>query len=295
MAEIKWIKITTTMFDDEKLKLIDAMPERDTIHYVWVRLLVQAGKTNASGYIFLNENVPYTDEMLATIFNRPLNTIRLALKTLSSFGMITIQEDNLIKISNWDKHQNIEGMEKIKEQNRLRKQKQRENEKGKLIENNTSRDSHVTVTQQNKNKNKNKIEIKNIEKDNNNNNINIDAEKSYIDFFNNNFHMITMFELETLNSFKNDGMEDEVIKLAMEKAVENNVRTINYVKAILQKWLEKNIKTVEAVNAADKEFKRNKVNPGKSKSEFTNCQQRDYSKDEIKELEKKLLGWDKNG
>lgn len=32
MSEIKWIKITTNMFEDEKIKLIDAMPERDTIY-----------------------------------------------------------------------------------------------------------------------------------------------------------------------------------------------------------------------------------------------------------------------
>ena len=82
MSDIKWIKITTNMFEDEKIRLIDAMPERDTIHYVWIRLLVQAGKTNAGGFIFLNENIPYTDEMLATIFSRPLTSIRLALKTL---------------------------------------------------------------------------------------------------------------------------------------------------------------------------------------------------------------------
>ena len=106
MADIKWIKIKTDMFEDEKIKLIDALPERDTIHYIWLRLLVQAGKTNASGYIFLNENVPYTEEMLSTIFCRPLNSIRLALSTLSNFGMIEIKEDKIIKITNWEKHQN---------------------------------------------------------------------------------------------------------------------------------------------------------------------------------------------
>lgn len=125
MADIKWIKITTSMFDDEKIKLIDAMPERDTIFYIWMRLLVQAGKTNAGGYIFLTENIPYSEEMLSTIFNRQLTSIRLALQTLKNFGMIDIADNNLIKISNWEKHQNIEGMEKVREQNRLRKQKQR--------------------------------------------------------------------------------------------------------------------------------------------------------------------------
>ncbi|MBY6835792.1 phage replisome organizer N-terminal domain-containing protein, partial [Clostridium botulinum] len=101
LAEVKWIKITTNMFDDEKIKLIDAMPERDTVHYIWIRLLVQAGKTNANGYIFLNDNVPYTEEMLSTIFNRPLNSLRFELKVLKDFGMIQIQEDKLIRITNW--------------------------------------------------------------------------------------------------------------------------------------------------------------------------------------------------
>ena len=114
MADIKWIKLTTNMAEDEKMKLIDAMPERDTNHYLWIRLLIQAGKTNSNGFIFLSENIPYTDEMLATIFNRPLESIKLALKTLSDFQMIEVATDNTIKILNWEKHQNIEGMERVR-------------------------------------------------------------------------------------------------------------------------------------------------------------------------------------
>ncbi|ENK1243031.1 phage replisome organizer N-terminal domain-containing protein [Clostridium sporogenes] len=134
LAEIKWIKITTNMFDDEKIKLIDAMPERDTVHYIWIRLLVQAGKTNADGYIFLNDDIPYTEEMLSTIFNRPLNSLRFALKVLGDFGMIQIQKDKLIKITNWSKHQNIEGMEKVRQQTRERVAKYRAKKKGLLEE-----------------------------------------------------------------------------------------------------------------------------------------------------------------
>lgn len=129
MSDIKWIKITTNMFEDEKIRLIDAMPERDTIHYIWIRLLVQAGKTNTNGFIFLNENIPYTDEMLATIFCRPLASIRLALKTLCDFEMIEITPDNIIKILNWDKHQNIEGMERVRAQNRKRVENHRDKKK----------------------------------------------------------------------------------------------------------------------------------------------------------------------
>ncbi|EJQ03355.1 MULTISPECIES: phage replisome organizer N-terminal domain-containing protein [Bacillus] len=142
MAEVKWIKLSTSMFEDEKIRLIESMPEADTLLIIWIRLLAQAGKTNASGYIFLSKNIPYSDEMLATLFNRPIATVRLALQTFQQFGMIEITEDQYICISNWEKHQNVDGLEKIREQNRLRKQKQREKLKLEM-----SRDSHETITQ----------------------------------------------------------------------------------------------------------------------------------------------------
>lgn len=126
---VKWIKISTQMFDDEKIRLIEQLPEADTILIIWVKLLAQAGKTNASGYIFLNESIPFSDEMLATIFNRPLPIVRLALQTLQQFGMIDVTDDNFISITNWDKHQNVVGLDKIREQNRKRVAKHRENKR----------------------------------------------------------------------------------------------------------------------------------------------------------------------
>ncbi|MEW9575837.1 phage replisome organizer N-terminal domain-containing protein [Bacillus toyonensis] len=142
MADVKWIKLSTSMFEDEKIRLIESLPDADTLLIIWIKLLSQAGRTNANGYIFLSENIPFTEEMLSTLFNRPIATVRLALQTFKQFGMIDITDDQYICISNWEKHQNVDGLEKIREQNRLRKQKQRE--KLKLE---TSRDGHGTITQ----------------------------------------------------------------------------------------------------------------------------------------------------
>lgn len=145
MAEVKWIKITTNMFEDEKIKLIDAMPERDTIHYIWIRLLVQAGKTNANGFIFLTENIPYSEEMLSTIFNRPINSIRLALNTLQGFGMIKM-ESSFLEVINWNKHQNVDGLDKIRRQNRERQSRFRNKEKMfQLKEGNVTNNATVTL------------------------------------------------------------------------------------------------------------------------------------------------------
>lgn len=117
MAKINWIKLSVNIFDDEKIKLIRKMPEGNSIILIWIQLLCMAGKTNDSGAVYMGQNMYYTDEMLATICDEPLNTIRLALETFRRFGMIEHREDGLITIENWGKHQNIEGLEKIKVDN----------------------------------------------------------------------------------------------------------------------------------------------------------------------------------
>lgn len=132
------------MFEDEKIRLIEQMPDADTILIIWVKLLSQAGKTNASGYIYLSENIPYTEEMLATIFNRPVSTVRLALRTFEQFGMISIDDNHFIEISNWEKHQNVDGMERVRKLNAERNRRYRERKKQKQLE--AKKDSDVSVT-----------------------------------------------------------------------------------------------------------------------------------------------------
>lgn len=129
MAEISWIKLKTTMFDDEKIRLIQAVPESDAILVIWIRLLVLAGKTNDDGLIYIQRNMPYSEEMLATLFGKNVNTVRLALTTLASFNMIDLSNDGLIAISNWEKHQNVEGMEQVRLKNAIRNREYRERKK----------------------------------------------------------------------------------------------------------------------------------------------------------------------
>ncbi|MDA1677530.1 phage replisome organizer N-terminal domain-containing protein [Bacillus cereus] len=147
MSEVKWIKLSTSMFEDEKIRLIESMPEADTLLIIWIRLLAQAGKTNASGYIFLSKNIPYSDEMLATLFNRPIATVRLALQTFQQFGMIEITDDQYICISNWEKHQNVDGLERVKQLNAERNKKYRERKKQQqLTLENKGNESDVRMT-----------------------------------------------------------------------------------------------------------------------------------------------------
>ena len=143
MAEIKWIKITTNMFDDEKIRLIECLPEADAIFVIWIKLLTLAGKINDNGNIYLSESMPYTDEMLSVVFNKSLNIVRLALFTLEKYEMIEIK-DAVISIINWDKHQNVDAMQKIREDTKKRVAKCRESKKL-----NAPNDCNATVTLRN--------------------------------------------------------------------------------------------------------------------------------------------------
>lgn len=123
MASIKWIKLDVNIFDDEKVKIIRKMPEGDAITLVWIQLICMAGKVNDGGAIYVGQNIPYTDEMLATVFDQPLNVIKLALKTFITLGMLDQTAEGMFYLENWEKHQSTDKMAQIKEQNKLRQQK----------------------------------------------------------------------------------------------------------------------------------------------------------------------------
>lgn len=158
--EVKWIKIVTDIFDDEKMLLIESMPDADSIIVIWFKLLCLAGKQNNSG-VFQMGHIAYTDEMFSTVFRRPISVVRLALKIFEDFGMVEIL-NNTVTIPNWEKHQSIEKLGEEREKTRLRVAKFREKQKALL-------DSNVTVTLRN-DTDKNKIREEKEKKEDNKHN-----------------------------------------------------------------------------------------------------------------------------
>ena len=144
MSDVKWIKITTDMFDNRKIKAIRKLPEGNNIILIWVMLLSLAGRCNASGMIFLTANIPYTNKMLSDELEFKESVICIALDTLEKFGMITRDENLFISVNNWAEYQSVDGMDKIREQTRERVRDFREREKQKKLTSNVSCNDTVT-------------------------------------------------------------------------------------------------------------------------------------------------------
>lgn len=236
------------------------MPEGNNIILIWVFILAEAGESNKDGALYLTDTIPFTCEDLAIEFDFEIDLIKLALTVLERFQMIEIFDD-VIYIKNWDKYQNIDGLDKIREQTRLRVAKCREKKKLQSPPCNVTCNGEVTDG--------NAIEVEG--------DIDIDTttspttkkspDKSYLDFFNNNFgHLISPFEIETLQSYVDDGIESAVITMALQEAIEADKKDMRYVKTILNRWLEHNLKTVEAVKADKRNWEDKKKQKDVSKT-----------------------------
>ena len=250
MGNVDWIKITTNMFEDEKIRSIRIYENRDAIYCIWIRLLLQAGKLNEDGLVFLSKNMPYSNEMLACVFDTTLENIKSALKVLSDLGMIKILEDNTIIIVNWEKHQNIEGMKRIREQTKKRVEKHREKNKNKesqeeVVENKSkygsvedisleeSKKAEESIFEEIKNRasisNGTKAESKNNieEKRPSNRIINKVSDEKYLKNCNASVTEEDSFvtlQKEIKNKIKNENIEN---KTEINNMIDNNIRNIN--------------------------------------------------------------------
>lgn len=242
MSEIKWIKITTDIFDDEKICLIDALPDHDAILVIWFKIIVLAGKLNKNGVLAISPNLVYTDEMLATRFQRPLNTVRMALGIFERFGMIEVVE-GVITLPNWEKHQNIDGMEKIKEQTRKRVARHREKQKELALGNVTVTDSNALE------EDKTKIK-KRLDKDKN---ITTTSE-NILELFQSEFRrLLSGFEIEEINHLLHENDVD-LVKEALKTAINLGKPNIKYIGGILRNWQLNQVTTVEQVQQSQKQY-----------------------------------------
>lgn len=156
MFENIWIKVGVNMFNDTKAKIIDTYDKRDTIHYVWIRCMTLAGAVNDNGYLYINQDIPYTIKTLAIEFNRSIEEVKYAIKVLKKLQMIEYTEDKFLKVKNWTRYQNVDALEKLRIDRNNRVAKHR----AKIKNEKTQEDDKNNVNNNNKS---------NIENNNNNN------------------------------------------------------------------------------------------------------------------------------
>ncbi len=280
MADVKWIKITTDIFDDEKILLIESLPDAYAIITVWFKLLCLAGKMNNSGVFMMNNSIAYTDKMLSTIFRMKETTVQLALDTFEQFGMIEIV-NGVITIPNWEKHQTLDAYEQKKERDRLYQAERRA--KQKMLA--TSYDCH-TIKSSDIEKNRSLEEDIEVEEelDNKSNNV---SPKQVCDLFNSICHSYPSIRSISEARKKAINARLKVYTLDDFRTLFNKAEASSFLKGSNSKnwsatfdWL---IKDSNMAKVIDGNYDNRN---GTRKNSFNNFEQNEYDFDE---LEKSLL------
>lgn len=131
MDNVQWIKLKVGMFDGESFKKIKKAKIggesfRDKLTAVWFELLDFAGKCNHSGFLINSREIPFQSiSDIAVMIDRTPEELDICMKFFINEGMVEIIDD-IYLLSNWMMYQNEAGLEKIREQTRLRVARHRE-------------------------------------------------------------------------------------------------------------------------------------------------------------------------
>lgn len=247
MADVGWVRLSTRMFENRKIKHLLNQPKGAELTLLWVRLLCLAGTINDNGRVYVTSKVTYTPQTLAVDTGVALAVVKKAWELFQDLEMIEITEEGYIEILGWEKHQNVTGLEKIREQNRLRKQKQRDSDKSRTVTQEMSRDSHVTQCDEYSDKSRTVTQQRREEK--NKNRKEDDSYRHHLLKGNDDNNHTEIFSLWEKNMMplvpaiaeKLQALLQEVGEAAVEQgilaAVEHGARNFSYVQTVARNYV----------------------------------------------------------
>lgn len=251
MADVGWVRLSTRLFENRKIKYLLNQPKGAELVLLWVHLLCAAGTVNDGGRVYISQNVMYTPQSLAADFGVPKTIADKALTLFQNLELIEVESDGCIQILGWEKHQNVTGLEKIREQNRLRKQKQRQCDKSRNVDEDMSRDGHVTECDKSRNVTQQRREEKNRkEKDDYHHpkRNDDDEEKTHTEIFalwEKNIMPFTPIVGEKLQALLGE-VGEAAVEQGILAAVEHGARNFAYVQTVARNYASGNSKKQNA-------------------------------------------------
>ena len=265
MPEVGWVRLSTRMFENRKIKHLLNQPKGAELTLLWVRLLCLAGVVNDGGNVYVTAKVPYTPQTLSADTGVPVAVVKKAWELFQDLELISISQEGYINITGWEKHQNVDGLNKLRSQTkeRVKRYRERNSNVDTAIQERYSntdvtqdvtlqeRYSNTDVTQQNKNKNKNKNNDYHHYSNDDENVTQVKTLRSEIfPLWEKNISPLTALIAEKL-----EGLIAEVGEAATEyaivAAVEHGARNFSYIQTVARNYASGNNKTKKQAQSAN--------------------------------------------
>lgn len=234
-----WLKLKEDFFEEKQIRYLRKLPDGDKLVIVYLKMQLKSLKTE--GVIKYDQILPSNEDELAMILEEDVNIVKLLLQALLQVKAIEILDDGSFFMIAMQELIGKEGQSA----ERMRKLRERQ----KMLASHCDTNVIKSDTEIEKEKEK---EI-DVEKEK------TTTKENSINFYENNFGLITPVIADKINSYLEDGIEEDLIIVAMQKAVDNNVRKWSYVQTILNDCLNNNIKTLHDFEIQQNEYKNKKT------------------------------------
>lgn len=148
-----WLRLKRDFFKRHDIRIIEEMPNGKDYILFYLKLLCES--VDHEGRLRFSEQIPYNDQMLATITNTDVDVVRSAVKVFSQLGMMELLDDGTYFMSEVQKM--IGSTAREDHANRQKRYRERQKQKALL-------ECHDSVTQASLS-DKNSDESKSIESD----------------------------------------------------------------------------------------------------------------------------------
>ncbi|MDD2957185.1 MAG: phage replisome organizer N-terminal domain-containing protein [Lachnospiraceae bacterium] len=93
-----YLKLKDSYFDDDSIVLLESMQDGILYSYILLKLYLKSLKNG--GKLRLDEHIPYTAQMIATITRHQIGTVERALQIYEKLGLVEVLDDGTYYMSN---------------------------------------------------------------------------------------------------------------------------------------------------------------------------------------------------
>ena len=266
-----YMRLKQDFFETEEMIILESMQDGYLYSNILLKLYLRSLKRD--GKLMFNDAIPYSAEVLATVTRHNVGTIEKAMDVFQKLGLVEVMDDGaiyMLQIQNFIGKSSTEAERKRRYRDKIKLEK---SDNQAVLEDvghlSTIGVGHLSGHSSTRDRDRDR-DRKEIEEEVENRKIfSATADKSdfnIFDYYQNRIGLLDGFQLQQIEAYQAiDGLEPDLIKIAIDKAADNSKRSFGYVNSILKSWAQNGIKTVAQQREEQNSFQSNKPNSDKPK------------------------------
>ena len=267
-----YMRLKQDFFETEEMIILESMQDGYLYSNILLKLYLRSLKRD--GKLMFNDAIPYSAEVLATVTRHNVRTIEKAMDVFQKLGLVEVMDDGaiyMLQIQNFIGKSSTEAERKRRYRDKIKLEK---SDNQAVLEDvghlSTIEVGHLSGHSSTRDRDRDRDrDRKEIEEEVENRKLSSAADKSdfnIFDYYQNRIGLLDGFQLQQIEAYQAiDGLEPDLIKIAIDKAADNSKRSFGYVNSILKSWAQNGIKTVAQQREEQISFQSNKPNSDKPK------------------------------